>query len=114
MKIRLISNYLRFIQSVKDSSKPVLKQLYNLTKDDVRTTTGSNLRNILLLTNQLHVDDLYPGLVENIQYHQIEENELWRISMVKELLDLKHGDKIAPEGWSDVELDMILDYMCTE
>ena len=36
------------------------------------------------------------------------------ISMVKELLDLKHGDKIVPDGWSDVELDMILDYVCTE
>ena len=114
MKIKLISNFLRFIQSVKASSKPVLKQLYNLTKEDVRTTTGSNLRNILLLTNKLHVDDLHPGLVDDIEYHQIEEKELWRIDMVKELLDLKHGDKITPEGWSNEELDMILDSVCTE
>ena len=114
MKIKLIGNFLKFIKSVKESAKPVLKQLYNLTKNDVRTTTGSNLRNILLLTDKLHVDDLHPGLVGNIEYHQIEEKESWRISMVNELLDLKHGDMIAPEGWSDVELDMILDYVCTE
>ena len=35
--------------------------------------TGSNLRNILLLTDKLHVEDLEPSLVDNIMYHKIEE-----------------------------------------
>ena len=79
MKITLIKNFLGFIRSVKESKKPVLRELYNLTKDDVRTTTGANLRYILLLTNKLNVDDLHPGLVDSIQYHKIEEKEKWRI-----------------------------------
>ena len=91
-----------------------MKQLYHLTKDDVRTTTGSNLRNILLLTDKLHVDELHPGIVDNIKYHQIEQEEMWRISMVKELIDLNHGDMILPEGWSAEDLDMILNFVCAE
>ena len=45
--------------SVKESKKPVVRQLYNLTKDDV-WTNGANLRKILLLPNKLSVDDFYP------------------------------------------------------
>ena len=48
MSITLIRNFLKFITSIKTSNKPVLRQLYGITKADVRTTTGSNLRNILI------------------------------------------------------------------
>ena len=51
MSLTLIRDYLNFIQKVKNSSKQVLRQMYCVAKADARTTTGSNLRNILLLTN---------------------------------------------------------------
>ena len=51
MKIKLMRNYLGFIKRIKDSSKTVVKQLYMLASSDVRTVTGSYLRNILLLTD---------------------------------------------------------------
>jgi hypothetical protein len=114
MKIKLMRNYLGFIKRIKDSSKPVLRQLYMLASRDVRTVTGSNLRNILLLTDKLHVEDLEPSLVKNIMYHKIEDKDMWRVGMVKELLDMKHGDVLLPDGWSVEELDMILDYACTQ
>ena len=113
MKIKLIKNFLKFISSVKKSTKPVLRQLYYLAKDDVRTTTGCNLRNILLLTDKLSVDDLNVGLVENIKYQQIEEKDLWRISMVKELIEIKQANMSLPEGWSMEDLDSILNIVCT-
>ena len=73
MRITVIKNFLGFIMSVKESKKPVVRQLYNLTKDDV-WTNGANLRKILLLPNKLSVDDLYPDLVNSIQYQKIKEN----------------------------------------
>ena len=114
LKIKLIRNFLKFILSVKESSKPVLRQLYNLTKDDVRTITGSNLRNILLLTNKLHIDDLHAGLVDSIEYHQIKEEDKWRVGLLKELIDLKHGKMTLPEGWPPGDLETILNFLCTE
>ena len=114
MKIKLIRSFLKFINSVKESTKPVLRQLYYLAKDDVRTTTGCNLRNILLLTNKLSVDDLNVDLVENIKYQQIEEKDLWRIGMVKELIEIKQGNVTLPEDWSREDLDSILNTVCTE
>ena len=43
MSITLIKNFLNFINKVRP--KPVLRQLYSIAKVDVRTVTGSNLRN---------------------------------------------------------------------
>ena len=114
MKIKLLRDYLGFIGRVKVSKKPVLRQLYELAKCDVRTTTGSNLRNILLLTDLYDVDDLHPGLVNSFEYHKIEEKEQWRLNMVKELIDIKHGVKILPDGWSPGDLETILTYVCTD
>ena len=99
---------------VKESPKTVLQQLYSLASVDTRTVTGANLRSILLLTNQLHVDHLTPSLVGNIPYNMIDKSETWRISLAKELIDIKSGDLKMPEGWSREELDSILNEACTK
>ena len=114
MKIKLIRNYLGFIKRVRESPKYVLRQLYDLASCDVRTVTGSNLRNILMLTNQLQVGDLDPSVVDNIQYNTIEENEMWKIGLVKELIEMKHGNIQRPEGWSEDDLEDVLNLICTQ
>ena len=62
--MQLIKKYLRFISRIKESPKPIMQQLLNLAKKDVRTTTGANLRNILLMTDCLSIDELKPDIVE--------------------------------------------------
>ena len=113
MKIKILKNYLSFIKQVRKSPKHVLRQLYGLASADVRTVTGQNLRNILLLTNKLHVDQLDPSLVNTLEYHKVEEQDVWRVNLVKEILDLQHGDLVLPDGWSDDELDTMLNLACT-
>ena len=113
MSITLIRNFLKFISSIKNSNKPVLKQLYNITKSDVRTTTGSNLRNILVKTNYLNVDDLHPGIVQDIKYKEIQEGNMWRIPIIKEIMDIKCGETNPPDGWTIEELEEILELACT-
>ena len=79
----------------------------------MRSVTGSNLRNILILTNTANVDDLHPGLVNDIKYHTVEENQMWRIELIRELLDIKYGILCLPEGWSEDALEEILMDTCT-
>ena len=66
------------------------------------------------MTNKTQVDELEPSMVDNIPYHKIEEQDMWRISMVKELMDIKQGDRLAPEGWSLEDLENIMDFVCTQ
>ena len=76
MKLRLIRNYLGFIKRIQKSSKLVLRQLYQLVCTDVRTVTGSNLRNIMIVNNTAYVDDVHPDLVNKIKYHVVEVNQM--------------------------------------
>ena len=114
MSLTLIRNFLSFINKIKKSSKPVLRQLYEIVKNDVRTTTGSNLRNILLKTSLTSVDNLHPGIVQQIKYEEIREIDKWRVPIIQEAMDIKCGKVNPPVGWTVEELDEILNFACTE
>ena len=114
MKLKLLRNYLGFVNRIRNSSKSILKVLYKISSRDVRTVTGSNLRNILLLTNETQVDRLRPNMVNDISYNQIEESQKWRIPLVLELLDLQQGVKDLAGEWSEEELKQILNLVCTQ
>ena len=76
---------------------------------------GSDLRNILLLTNnEMQVDKLRPNMVNNISYKQIDETQIWRVPLVLEILDLQHGVKNLSGEWNDEELKQILTIACTQ
>ena len=109
-----MKNFLSFIASIKVSSKPVLRQLYQISKNDTRTTTGYNLRHILLQTDKYDVDDLEPNIVENISYKPINSKDLWRVKLIKEIMDMKSGLVETPDEWTDEEFDEILNLACTE
>ena len=103
-----------FIAELRKSSKPVLRQLYDLSKNDVLTTTGANLRNILLLTNLSNVDHLKPCIVDQISYKTIKKEDQWRVELIKELIDMKCGVKNLPEEMTMTEVEDILDLACTQ
>ena len=48
----LVRRYMAFIDKIKKSSKSSRKQLLEVVKDDVRLTTGHNLRTSMMLTNK--------------------------------------------------------------
>ena len=113
-KIELIRGYLGFIKRIKNPSKGVLKQLYKLASQDVRTVTGSNLRNILMMTSILNIDQLEPNVVTTIDYHPVKDNNIWRVNMMNELIDIKQGTINPPAGWTTEELDSLWNFISTE
>ena len=112
--ITLIRNFLNFTNKIKQSPKAVLRHLYSIAKADVRTTTGSNLRNILLQTSLTSVDDLHPGTVKQLKYMEMKDRDMWRIPIIKEALDIRFGNINPPDGWTMDEFDEILHFACTE
>ena len=56
----LVKRFLSFIAQIEKSVKIVPKQLLNCIRSDVRSTTGKNLRKILLLTEKSNVQFLNP------------------------------------------------------
>ena len=67
----------------------------------------------MLLTDLPNIDDLQPSTVDKIKYKEMLDRDKWRISLIKEVMDMKHGN-IIPEGWTQEEMDEILEFACTE
>ena len=111
-RIQLIKRFLSFIQSIKKSTKPVMKHLFNMAKQDVRTTTGSILRNILLMTDLQSIDHLKPSIMNKIKHNQVMEEDMWRVGIIREIVDMQNGNKSIPTGWTNSELKDILNFAC--
>ena len=70
------------------------------------------MRNILQLTDKNEIDDLVPNDAHNIHYCLVPDEEAWRIPIVMDILNSRHNEQII-EGFSESELDDILDFVCT-
>ena len=115
MPITLIRNFINFTIKVKQSTKEVLIHSYSIiAKADVRTTTESNLRNILLQTSLTSVDDLHPSTVKQLKYMEMKDRDKWQLPIIKEALDIRFGNINPPDGWTMDEFDEILHFACTE
>ena len=84
--------------------------MLNIVKNDVRTTTGSNLRTIMNWSENDSIAEIIDQKV-NIEYHPLEEQETWKVGIIKEIIDAKEGE-------ADINLDyeqmaQILEYLCT-
>ena len=78
---------------------------------DVRSTTGRNLRQILLQTDKLSVDHLVKDDISGLQYHPTLPGDKWKEGFVKEILDLR-SNKLEIEGFDEEELECILENIC--
>ena len=112
LKYTLIQRFLGFISQIQNSKKILPNILLQTIKRDCRSTTGSNLRNILLLTSKDDISDLVPSDVSKMEYQPVNANDEWRISMVKELIDVKWGQAVIG-NLSDNEVDDIIEDICT-
>ena len=111
LKKTLCKRFLNFVDSVKQSKKIALKNLFKVVKNDCRSVTGRNLLNIMMLVGKTDIDRLVPADALDIKYHEIKEEDAWRVGFVKELTDVKFGEAYV-DGFSRKELDFILKFVC--
>ena len=107
----MMKRFLSFIQQIKNSTKIAVKSLLNSIRLDTRSTTGSNLRNILLKTGKIHIEDLVPNDVLMLEYHPMQEQNEWKVPMILELIEIKQGQLSIPQ-FDDAEVDEIISFLC--
>ena len=111
VKFIMLKRFLSFIEQIRKSSKKATKSLLESILHDARSTTGSNLRNILLMTDKSNVCDLVPNDVDNMEYHPLPEGEKWKLSIIKEIIENKNGN-MNIDNLTEEELDNTLEYLC--
>ena len=80
-------------------------------KDDCRSVTGSNLRRV---TIECAVNPSRPYSefsIEKKQFFPIPPDSQWKISMVKELIEMRDNDDDIV--WNKKEISDTLEYLCT-
>ena len=50
--------------------------------------------------------------VKDLQYHPLDGSEEWRILTVREVLEMKAGERELPEGWTWREPEDLLEVAC--
>ena len=108
----LVRRYLGFIRKIEKSEKKALRNLLSLVMKDARTTTGSNLRYIMLTSGKHSIPQLLKSEVD-IEYHKLGEDQLWKVDMLKEIVDALN-DEITIDGITRDELNEVLEYLCTD
>ena len=106
----LISRFLSFISKVELSKKSSLHTLLKIAKNYVRSVTGSNLRKIMLLSGKTSISDLRNI---SVSYHELLNEEAWKVDVIKELISTRHGDLELP-GWEKEEIECIMNSLCTQ
>ena len=65
----------------------------------------------MLLVGKSRIEDLCAEDSSRINYHEIPEEEVWRVSLANEMIDALWGENVVA-GFSRDELAYFLSYAC--
>ena len=103
-----VKRFLQMTKSIRKSSKPILKTLLSTIEHDSRPVTGRNLRLIMLQSGRHDIYDIQLSDAEVILYHKLEDDDEWKLEMLKHLLEEREL------GGLDIEDTAWLDYLCCD
>ena len=83
----LNNRFIKFYNTLCDSDKPIIRNLKCIQENDMRSTFGSNIRNICLST----ACDKLDYRARNVKYHSIPDLDNWRVSLINDLLNYKNN-----------------------
>ena len=108
----LYKRLIRFIQKIDSCTKGTVKTFLGAVKHDCRSTTGANLRKIMLMVNKHNVDEIQVDDIDQMQYNVIPDGDIWRIGIVKELIDVKSGILVLPD-YAHAEITSMIAWIST-
>ena len=113
VKTILASRFVTFHQSLRSSSKFPVRFLANLYEQDLRTVHGKNLMEIAQICGQ-PVGQLSSQLVKaKLRYRTIPNDEIWRLSLSRELKNICDNNDLLPPGFTNDEVEEMLKYVCS-
>ena len=103
-----VKRFLTMIQSIRKSTKPILKMILSAIEYDARSDTGRTLRSIMMESGKYNISNINISDYENITYHTIEEDDKWRIEIIKNILEERETSGLEEEDAA------MLEYLCCQ
>ena len=113
VKRSIFKAFVSFVEKLQHSPKEVVRNVFQLIKEDCRSTTGSNIRNINL---DCAVDQVHPFAkidIEKKDFFPAPADSGWKVPLIRELINMRDGD-CNTSGWTKEEMDFALEYLCTQ
>ena len=107
IRITLYARFLNFVKQLKSTNKKNSRLLFYHIMNDVGSTTGKNLRKIMLQTNKDTVDVLAVKDVNDIKYYPLTPEDEWKPILLKELTKLADGSLVV-DGFTTEELNQMI------
>ena len=85
--------------------------MFNLVKDDCRSITGSNIRNITLECRKEPHQPFSSIDIKKKAIFQFPDDATWRIPLIKELLRIRDQEDECI-GWTKEEIKDTVEYLC--
>ena len=109
LKFLLMKRFLGFTEQILRSKKKIPRQLFNMIKTNTLSVTGSNLRNIMMLVGKNNINEINVTDLDTVAYFPVKDEDLWKIDLAKELVDIKCGDATVHDFSDDEINDMLVD-----
>ena len=100
-----ISRFLNMINSVKISKKPLLQTLLRVNQCRTTSTTGKNLRKIMLLQGVNHIEEIQVD--KDIPYLPLPEEEAWKVDQLQGMMEERQTGELEKD---EMEL---FNFLCT-
>ena len=116
LKTLVAARYSTFYRSLVESTKFPVRFLASLQADDLRSVLGRNVASIATICDLTRTDKsrISASLVKRkMVYRKVEEENSWKVTLAAELLDMCSEDAPYVQGFSNVEIREMLDYLCT-
>ena len=111
VRLTLASRFLGFMDQIKKSQTIIPKMILSHIQCDVRSTTGYNLRKIMLQTDKLNVSELKKDDISKLKYHPTPVEDKLKEIIVNEIIRVS-DNAIDVEGFDYEELTDILEFIC--
>ena len=111
-KTIMMKNFLRFCELIMKSKKEALKSVFLKVRRNIQSYTGKNLRKMMVLMKKRNITELKScDVKEHFKYKPVPEDELWRIPLLKEIIEVRTGT-YEIEGFTNEEIDEMLEFVC--
>ena len=104
----MIDRFLSFMEKIDKSQKTAIKML---KKEAIRSTTGANLRGIMLLAGESSIVKVTRDSVRNIEYYKVKDEDLWKIHIASEAYEVSQGISEI-EMFDQPEMTAVLHHIC--
>ena len=112
MKRMFFKSFTSFTRKLSSSPKKAVRNVFELIRNDCRSITGSNIRNIKIDCTANPIRPFSEIDIEKKTFFPAPSEAVWKIPLIQDLIDMRDGEK-HDAGWTKEDINFTLEYLCT-